>query len=84
MNHLTVSLGQGWQRVREGELETLAFEGWGKGLAVPRAAPHEPLALTPGKHTIRVAYFLYERRVDGLVREEFRVETNAVEFEIVK
>jgi RNA polymerase sigma factor (sigma-70 family) len=47
-------------------------------------AEDRQLKLTPGKHTIRVAYFLTEQRADGKAGDEIRVETNAVEFEIAK
>ena len=50
-----------------------------------RPAPEsQKLKLTPGKHSIRVAYFLTERLADGKPAQEVRVETNAVEFEVGK
>ena len=50
-----------------------------------RPAPESrKLKLAPGRHTIRVAFFLFDRRVDGKATDEFRVETNPVEFEAGK
>lgn len=86
---LSVTLSDGWQVVKADELEQLERGTWGNGFADMGRARRPRMVLSPGKHTIRIAYTSPSANV--YVRDELsktgrltvRAVSNPVEIEIL-
>ncbi len=92
LRDLTVELEDGWQAIKDSEVEELAFRVLSGGFAVESPdTPRQGLVLGPGKHTIRVAHVARPGNV--WVRDELfatsrrhaaiRAVSNPVEIEIL-
>ncbi|NLE61619.1 MAG: hypothetical protein GX616_24970, partial [Planctomycetes bacterium] len=92
LRELAVILGDGWQAIKDSEVEDLAFRSASEGIIdLSPGTPRQELALGPGKHTIRVAHVA--RPATVWVRDELykinrnhaaiRAVTDPVEIEIL-
>ena len=68
-----------WLTADKHDLDLSAY--WGNGFAVTALSPREPLRLTPGRHTIRVAFAVNPARA-LYQKKSFRVISNPVTIEV--